>query len=110
MRTGHSDIAQLDRVEFAPFTDLLLHDMGSGLADGRPEFAASATEWRTAPLWGIGRRFGVWGIHAYLHDGRARSIEEAIRWHGGEGERARVAFERLSADDRRRLLTFLDSL
>ncbi len=105
-----SDIAANANQTFHPYTDLLLHDMGSGLADGRPEFAASGTEWRTAPLWGIGRRFGVWGIHAYLHDGRARSIEEAIRWHGGEGERARVAFEHLSPGDRRRVLAFLDSL
>jgi len=108
--SGGSDIAANADQTFHPYTDLLVHDMGVGLADGRAEADASGSEWRTAPLWGIGRRFGVWGIHAYLHDGRARSIDEAIRWHGGEGERSRLAFEGLTDQQRQELLAFLDSL
>lgn len=94
-----------------PFTDLLLHDMGSGLADGWTEFSAKGREWRTAPLWGLGfseslsRRKVV-----YLHDGRARSIEEAILWHGGEGTASREGFRALSAQRRDELITFLRSL
>ena len=73
---------------FHAFTDLLLHDMGDGLADGRPDFAASGREWRTAPLWGIGLTEKVSGHTEFLHDGRARSLAEAILWHGGEAEKA----------------------
>jgi CxxC motif-containing protein (DUF1111 family) len=93
-----------------PYTDLLLHDMGDGLADGRPEGRADGREWRTAPLWGIGLTEVVNGHTFFLHDGRARNLTEAILWHGGEGERARDAFARLSAEDRRRLLDFIASL
>jgi len=93
-----------------PFTDLLLHDMGEGLADGRPEGLADGREWRTAPLWGIGLTEIVNGHTFFLHDGRARNITEAILWHGGEAQRARDRFARLSPGDRRRLLAFVNSL
>lgn len=93
-----------------PYTDLLLHDMGTGLADNLPEGQATGAEWRTPPLWGIGLTAGVSGGEAYLHDGRARSITEAILWHGGEGEAAKQAFVNLSAADRNALLKFVNSL
>jgi CxxC motif-containing protein (DUF1111 family) len=93
-----------------PFTDLLLHDMGAGLADGRPDFAASGQEWRTAPLWGIGLTAKVSGHTHFLHDGRARSLAEAILWHGGEAEAARERFRNLPAERRAELLAFLNSL
>jgi CxxC motif-containing protein (DUF1111 family) len=93
-----------------PFTDMLLHDMGEGLADGRADFAASGTEWRTPPLWGIGLQKTVNGHTRLLHDGRARDVSEAILWHGGEGEAAREAFRNLSKQDRAALLEFIDSL
>jgi CxxC motif-containing protein (DUF1111 family) len=93
-----------------PYTDLLVHDMGSGLADGRPDFEADGSEWRTPPLWGIGL-FEVVNDHAlYLHDGRARGLAEAILWHGGEAQAARDGFAALTADERDALLRFLGSL
>jgi len=91
-----------------PYTDLLLHDMGPDLADGRSEGEASGSEWRTAPLWGLGT-VDV-GERALLHDGRARSIVEAILWHGGEAEPSRNRFERLPRDDRDALVAFLETL
>ncbi len=93
-----------------PYTDLLLHDMGDALADGRPDFEASGSEWRTAPLWGIGLIDDVNGQRALLHDGRARTIEEAILWHGGEAEAAREAFRTAPADQRADLVAFLEAL
>ncbi|CAH2602654.1 Thiol oxidoreductase [Rhodovastum atsumiense] len=93
-----------------PYTDLLLHDMGEGLADHRPSFAASGQEWRTAPLWGIGLRQRVNGHTFFLHDGRARGLEEAILWHGGEAAGASQAFRALTAVDRAALIRFLNSL
>lgn len=93
-----------------PWTDLLLHDMGEGLADGRPEFAASGREWRTAPLWGIGLTRTVLGEEFYLHDGRARTLTEAILWHGGEAEAATETFRALAPPDRADLIRFLESL
>jgi CxxC motif-containing protein (DUF1111 family) len=93
-----------------PYTDLLLHDMGPELADGRPEFEADGQEWKTPPLWGLGLTGMVSGHTRLLHDGRARSIEEAILWHGGEGDGSREAFRRLSAAERQALLAFLESL
>ncbi|WP_044186440.1 di-heme oxidoredictase family protein [Hyalangium minutum] len=93
-----------------PYTDLLLHDMGSGLADNLPEGTASGSEWRTAPLWSIGWTAGVSGGEAYLHDGRARNLSEAILWHGGEGEASKQSFVRMSAADRDALIKFLQSL
>jgi len=94
----------------APYTDLLLHDMGDGLADGRPEFAASGREWRTPPLWGIGLTEVVNGRPGFLHDGRAHTLVEAVLWHGGEAEAAREAFRHLSPEERADLLAFLHSL
>jgi CxxC motif-containing protein (DUF1111 family) len=95
---------------FHPFTDLLVHDMGEGLADNRPDFGASGSEWRTAPLWGIGLTHDVGEFNFHLHDGRARSISEAILWHGGEAEGRREAFRNMSKDQREDLLAFLGSL
>ncbi|WP_374486462.1 di-heme oxidoredictase family protein [Zoogloea sp.] len=94
----------------APYTDLLIHDMGPGLADRRPDFAASGREWRTPPLWGIGLTQTISEQQRYLHDGRARSLAEAILWHGGEAKVARRRFEALPASQRRALLAFLESL
>lgn len=93
-----------------PFTDLLLHDMGPDLADGRPDFLASGTEWRTAPLWGAGLQEVVSRHQLFLHDGRARGFAEAILWHGGEGTRAREAFRTMSKADRAAVLAFLQDL
>lgn len=93
-----------------PYTDLLLHDMGPGLADGRPEGRATGTEWRTAPLWGIGLTEQVTGEAGYLHDGRARTLLEAVLWHGGEAQSQRDAVVALPPDDRAALVRFLESL
>lgn len=94
-----------------PYTDLLLHDMGEGLADGRPEGAASGREWRTPPLWGLGLTDKVsGGRQNYLHDGRARNLLEAILWHGGEAKPARDRVTALPAADRAALISFLKSL
>ena len=93
-----------------PYTDLLLHDMGDGLADHRPVGAASGREWRTAPLWGIGLTGTVSGHTFFLHDGRARNLLEAVLWHGGEGQAARDAVVAMPPSDRRALIRFLNSL
>jgi CxxC motif-containing protein (DUF1111 family) len=93
-----------------PYTDLLLHDMGEGLADNRPDGEASGSEWRTAPLWGIGLTETVNGHTLFLHDGRARNLAEAILWHGGEAQASRDAFAKLSKQDRERLIAFVNSL
>lgn len=93
-----------------PYTDLLLHDMGDGLADGRPDFQASGSEWKTPALWGIGLFEKTNGIPYYLHDGRARSLPEAILWHGGEAAGSKTAFVKLSAAERDNLVLFLKSL
>ncbi|MGL4321999.1 MAG: di-heme oxidoredictase family protein, partial [Paracoccaceae bacterium] len=93
-----------------PYTDLLLHDMGEGLADHRPEARATGTEWRTPPLWGIGLTAQVSGRAAFLHDGRARSLLEAILWHGGEAQVARDSVVALPTADRDALIAFLESL
>ncbi len=93
-----------------PYTDLLLHDMGSGLADNLPEGNATGAEWRTAPLWNIGYTAGVSGGEAYLHDGRARTLKEAILWHGGEAAASTTKFKTLSADDQAAVIKFLKSL
>lgn len=93
-----------------PYTDLLLHDMGEGLADGLREGEASGREWRTAPLWGIGRTKKVSGHTFFLHDGRARNLLEAILWHGGEAQAARDRVVAMSPVQRRALIIFLDSL
>ena len=93
-----------------PYSDFLLHDMGEGLADHRPEGQADGYEWRTPPLWGIGLTQTVSGHSFFLHDGRAHNLTEAILWHGGEAQAARDAFATMSADQRADLLTFLESL
>ena len=93
-----------------PYTDLLLHDMGDGLADHRPAGVATGKEWRTAPLWGIGLTKHVSGHSYFLHDGRARNVTEAILWHGGEAQNARDAFAGLAKSDREKLVAFVNSL
>lgn len=111
MQTGNTnDIASLNKQIIRPYTDLLLHDMGEDLADGRPDFLADGNEWRTPPLWGIGLIRTVNNHSFLLHDGRARNTEEAILWHGGEGSKSKAAFLNLSKDDRAALLKFVESL
>lgn len=110
MQTGTSTIAVLSNQTIRPFTDLLLHDMGEGLADGRPDFLATGREWRTAPLWGVGLINVVNGHTNLLHDGRARNLTEAILWHGGEASSSQQKFKALSASDRAALIKFLESL
>ncbi|GAA4216574.1 CxxC motif-containing protein (DUF1111 family) [Sagittula marina] len=93
-----------------PYTDLLLHDMGPGLADNRPEARADGQEWRTPPLWGIGLTQEVSGHTQFLHDGRARSLLEAVLWHGGEAQPARDSVAQMPPPDRAALIAFLESL
>src|SRR5215470_13973489 len=93
-----------------PYTDLLLHDMGEALGDGRPDFRANGREWRTPPLWGIGLLRTVSGHSDLMHDGRARDVTEAILWHGGQAEKAREAFAAMSKADRAALVKFVESL
>ncbi|MCV6595297.1 MAG: c-type cytochrome [Silicimonas sp.] len=93
-----------------PYTDMLLHDMGEGLADHRPEARADGYEWRTPPLWGIGLTERVSGHTYFLHDGRARSLLEAVLWHGGEAQEARDAVVAMPPEDRAALIRFLESL
>lgn len=103
-------LAPLGNLTIAPYTDLLLHDMGPGLADHRPDFSASGSEWRTPPLWGIGLAKKVEPNAGFLHDGRARTILEAILWHGGEAQEARDMVQQMSPEDRQSLLDFIESL
>jgi CxxC motif-containing protein (DUF1111 family) len=107
---GVLGVPELSNQTIHPYTDLLLHDMGPGLADGRPDFLATGSEWRTPPLWGIGLTAAVNGHTTFLHDGRARSLIEAILWHDGEAHGVREAFRALSAADREALIAFLRSL
>lgn len=93
-----------------PYTDLLLHDMGEGLADHRPDFRASGRQWRTPALWGIGLAQLINAQAAYLHDGRARTLQEAVLWHGGEADLARQRYARLPRDQRQVLLDYLSGL
>lgn len=93
-----------------PYTDLLLHDMGEGLADNRPEFLATGREWRTAPLWGIGKSKMVNPLGTFLHDGRARTVMEATLWHGGEAEDSKQAVLKMNKEQRRVLIRFVNSL
>ena len=108
--TGQHEIEALSNQTIYPYTDLLLHDMGPELADGRPDFEANGQEWRTPPLWGIGLVETVNGHTMFLHDGRARNLTEAILWHGGEGAAARDAFKALTKEEREALIRFLNSL
>lgn len=111
LRTENYSDPELSNQEFHPFTDLLLHDMGTGLADKRPEFGATGREWKTTPLWGLGLISRLRGGKVpYLHDGRARTVEEAILWHGGEAARSLQAFRNLPKGDRAALISFLHSL
>lgn len=111
LRTGaHPRFPRLSDKVIAAYTDLLVHDMGEGLADGRPDFDAGGREWRTPPLWGIGLTERVNDHSEFLHDGRARNLTEAILWHGGEAQTARDRFARLLPADREAVLAFLRSL
>ncbi|WP_345247295.1 di-heme oxidoredictase family protein [Nibrella saemangeumensis] len=110
-KTQQSDLSVLANKTFRPYTDLLLHDMGPGLDDGYTEGTAKTSEWRTPPLWGLGLSKASQGGHYFLlHDGRARSIEEAIRLHGGEASRSRELYQQLDAGQQAKLLKFLESL
>lgn len=93
-----------------PYTDMLLHDMGDGLADNRPDFKADGKEWRTPPLWGIGLTPLINGHTNFLHDGRARSLIEAIMWHGGEAESQKLKVQQLNKKEREQLVKFVGSL
>ena len=111
LRTGPSEVSPvLANQIIHPYTDMLLHDMGPGLADDRPDFHASGTEWRTPPLWGIGMTRLVNGHTNFLHDGRARNLLEAIIWHGGEAQAARDYVADLPEEELDALLAFLRSL
>jgi CxxC motif-containing protein (DUF1111 family) len=111
MRTGSSSISALENKTFYPFTDLLLHDMGPGLDDGYTEGSAKTSEWRTPPLWGLGlSKFSQGGEYFLLHDGRARSINEAIILHGGEAEISKNNYQELAETEKRDLIRFLESL
>jgi CxxC motif-containing protein (DUF1111 family) len=111
LTTGASSLAALDRVTFRPYTDLLLHDMGAELDDGYTEGRATTSEWRTAPLWGIGLAAQAQGGSMHLlHDGRAKSIGEAVQFHGGEGAASRTWHNALTDEQRRQVVAYLMSL
>jgi CxxC motif-containing protein (DUF1111 family) len=103
-------LPQLANQTFHPFSDLLVHDMGEGLADHRPDGSASGRDWRTPPLWGLGLGRAVNGHDRLLHDGRARGPAEAILWHEGEAWKSEEAFRTAPADERAALLAFLNAL
>ena len=108
--TGTHTVPAISNQPIRPYTDLLLHDMGAGLADNRPDFLATGSEWRTPPLWGIGLIKTVNKARFLLHDGRARTLEEAIIWHDGEGAFSKNAFISMNQIDRTALIAFLESL
>lgn len=111
LRTGEFPaLPQLSKRSFRPYTDMLIHDMGPGLADGRPDFEATGRDWRTAPLWGIGLSKQVNGSTNFLHDDRARNVMEAILWHGGEAKMARDHVIKFSKEQREDLMAFVNSL
>lgn len=110
LQTGTHPIAALSNQTIRPYTDLLLHDMGPGLADNYKDYLANGNEWRTQPLWGLGLIGVVNGHTNLLHDGRARNVEEAILWHAGEAEQSKNSFKQLSKTEREKLLAFLNSL
>ncbi len=93
-----------------PYTDLALHDMGEGLADGVIEFQANGNEWRTPPLWGLGAQSSWRKERHFLHDGRAKSFSEAILWHGGEAQKSQQQFIQLSQSERKALVAFLEAI
>lgn len=111
IKSGPSDVPEVANQTFHPMSDFLLHDMGKGLADKRPEFQATGSEWKTTPLWGLGL-FEVLSTSkpGFLHDGRARTIEEAILWHGGEAAASQSMFKALPKVEREQLIKFLRSL
>ena len=102
--------AKVQGLKIWPYTDLLLHDMGPDLADGRPDFAANGRQWKTPPLWGVGLVHDVNGHRRLLHDGRANGVLEAILWHGGEAQHAKQQVLQLNARDRQALVAFVESL
>jgi CxxC motif-containing protein (DUF1111 family) len=108
--TGDSPTTALAHQTIHPFTDLLLHDMGDSLTDSRPDFQADGIEWRTTALWGIGLAQVIRPETTFMHDGRARTFEEAIMWHGGEAQAAHDAFQAASKSDRDALAAFLTTL
>ena len=111
LKTGYSPIAGLSYKTFAPYTDLLMHDMGAGLDDGYTEGNAKTYEWRTPALWGLGlSKNSQGGEYFLLHDGRAHTIEEAILLHGGEATRSRNKYQALTTIEQQKLITFLESL
>ncbi|MES2587815.1 MAG: di-heme oxidoredictase family protein [Bacteroidota bacterium] len=111
LMTGYSPISGLSNKEFHPFTDMLLHDMGSALDDKYTEGSAKTYEWRTPPLWGLGlSKDAQGGSYFLMHDGRAKSIEEAILLHGGESSGSKSLYQALSSGDKDALLKFLESL
>jgi CxxC motif-containing protein (DUF1111 family) len=110
LKSGKHNLPEISNQVFHPFTDLLLHDMGEGLADNRPDFEASGSEWRTPPLWGLGLVPVVNGHQFLLHDGRANGFAEAILWHGGEAETAKERFRTAPKAEREALIAFLQSL
>ncbi|EIJ43606.1 putative thiol oxidoreductase [Beggiatoa alba B18LD] len=110
-QTGElTNLPEVSNQTIRPYSDFLLHDMGDGLADGRPDFDATGNEWRTQPLWGIGLTETVNGHTQFLHDGRARNLMEAILWHGGEAETIKQNVLKLAKPDREALIKFLESL
>lgn len=111
LKTATSSITALSNKVFHPYTDLLLHDMGSGLDDAYTEGSAKTSEWRTPALWGLGlSKNSQGGSYFLLHDGRATSIESAILWHGGEGENSKLMYQNLSTNEKNQLIKFLESL
>jgi CxxC motif-containing protein (DUF1111 family) len=111
MKTGNSSIAAIGNKVFYPYSDLLLHDMGTALDDGYTEGSAKSYEWRTPPLWGLGlSKNSQGGQYFLIHDGRARSIDEAILLHGGEANQIRNNYQMLTADEKTKLIQFLESL
>ena len=109
-RSPYHPHAELRDQTIHPYTDLLLHDMGPGLASTLTEGNASGSEWRTAPLWNIGLTAGVSFGEAYLHDGRARTLNEAILWHGGEAEASKQNYVGMTQSEKDALIAFLKSL
>ena len=110
LETGDHAIPQLAHQTIHPYTDLLLHDVGDRLTDARRDFLAEGVEWRTPPLWGLGLVQVVQPAATFLHDGRARTLAEAILWHGGEAQAAQGAFRAATRQQRAALIAFLETL
>lgn len=110
IKTGKHKIKVVSYQIIHPYTDLLLHDMGDDLADNRPDILANGNEWRTPPLWGIGLVKTVNKHTFFLHDGRARNLEEAVLWHGGEAKKSQENYKKLPREGRNNLIEFLESL